>query len=82
MKKQTARTFLVALVVLASLFSYVYLNTVTLSTPENTENQYQLMEGEEEETKEGITSNMNLRLPEVAVIKKVIETGKRLVPGS
>ncbi|PHN06180.1 hypothetical protein [Flavilitoribacter nigricans] len=81
MKKQTARTVLVALVVLASLVSYIYLNTVELNTSSEKATQYQLMENEEQLDEETVT-NTKLYLPEVALIKKVIETGKSLIPGS
>lgn len=81
MKKQTARTVLVALVVLASLVSYIYLNTVAVNTPKDTSTEYQLMENEEEALEDGVT-NTKLLLPEVALIKKVIETGKSLIPGN
>ena len=80
MKNQKARTVLVALVVLASLMSYIYLNTVDLNTTSN-DTQYQLMENEEE-TREEPVSNTKLLLPEVALIKKVLETGKSLIPGN
>lgn len=80
MKKQSTRTVLVVLVVLASLVSYIYLNTVELTAAEETPTEYQLME-EEEETQAARTQT-TLRLPDVALIKKVIETGKSLMPGS
>lgn len=81
MKKQTARTVLVALVVLASLVSYIYLNTVELDTTTQDATQYQLMESEEELEEDAVTSTRML-LPEVALIKKVLETGRSLIPGS
>lgn len=81
MKKQTARTVLVALVVLASLVSYIYLNTVELNTTTQDATQYQLMESEEELEEDAVTSTRML-LPEVALIKKVLETGRSLIPGS
>lgn len=81
MKKQTARTVLVALVVLASLVSYIYLNTVELDTTTQDATQYQLMENEDDIDKEAVT-NTRMLLPEVALIKKVLETGKSLIPGS
>jgi hypothetical protein len=81
MKKQTFRNVLVALVVLASLVSYIYLNTVELNPTHQDTTQYQLMENEEELEEEAIT-NTKLLLPEVALIKKVLETGKSLIPGS
>jgi hypothetical protein len=81
MKKQTARTVLVALVVLASLVSYIYLNTVELTPTTQESTQYELMENEEKIDEEA-TGNTKLLLPEVALIKKVIETGKSLIPGS
>ena len=80
MKKQTTRTVLIALVVLASLVSYIYLNTVEVKTV-NTSDQYQLIESDEE-LQEEAAANTRLLLPDVEVIKKVIETGKSLIPGS
>lgn len=80
MKKLNARTVLVALVVLTSLMSYIFLNTVELDT--TTSNAaYQLVESEEEAEEEAV-SNTRLLLPEVALIKKALETGKSLIPGN
>lgn len=81
MKKQTARTVLVALVVLTSLVSYIYLNTVELNANQDTSTQFELMENEEEAQEETLTTT-KLLLPEMAVIKKILETGKSLIPGS
>lgn len=81
MKKQIVRNILVALVVLASMVSYIYLNTVELHPTNQDASQYQLMENEEELEEETLT-NTKLLLPEVALIKKVLETGKSLIPGS
>jgi hypothetical protein len=79
MKRQFARTVLVGLIVLASIVSYVYLNTVDLTVSDDA--QYQLIENEEEREEESV-DNTKLLLPDVTLIKKVIETGRSLVPGS
>lgn len=81
MKRQFARTVIVALVVLASMMSYVYLNTVDPTGGEDSSTQFQLMENEDESEDEAVEST-KLLLPDVNLIKKVIETGRSLVPGS
>lgn len=79
--KKNARTVLVALVVLASLVSYIYLNTVEVNTTKTDSTEYHLIDGEKELNEETTTST-KLLLPDVALIKKVLETGKSLIPGS
>lgn len=81
MKKQFARTVIIALVVLASMVSYVYLNTVDLNVTDDSSSQFQLMENEEASEEES-ADNTKLLLPDVTLIKKVIETGRSLVPGT
>ncbi|MCB0631246.1 MAG: hypothetical protein KDD15_15970 [Lewinella sp.] len=81
MKKQFVHTVIVALVVLASIVSYVYLNTVDPTAGDETSTQFQLMENEEQPEEEAV-ENAKLLLPDVTLIKKVIETGRSLVPGS
>lgn len=83
MKKLTTRTLLVALMVAASLGSYVYLNTVTpsVATPSSDETidvqSNELKEEIQEQAKE-----VEVSLPDVMLLQKVIKIGKRFLPAS
>lgn len=83
MKKLTTRTLLVALMVAASLGSYVYLNTLTpsVTTPSSDETidvqSNELKEEIQEQAKE-----VEVSLPDVMLLQKVIEIGKRFLPAS
>ena len=75
MKKSSTRITLLAMLVFASLCSYVFLNTVSAkaisSNPDATE-----------ETIEMETDQQQLIMPDVELLKKVVESGKRLLPAS
>ncbi|MEN0006135.1 MAG: hypothetical protein AAF798_18435 [Bacteroidota bacterium] len=78
MKKLSTRTVLIILLVVASLSSYVFLSTRATSytaTP-NTELT------EEQAIQEEVDSEQEIILPDVQLLKKAIEAGKRLVPTS
>lgn len=74
MKKLNTRSTLFILLVVASLASYIFLNTVTIEYTE--EAQTNELELEEEEVQQ------NIILPDVQLLKKMIDTGKRFLPAS
>ena len=77
MKKSSTRTVLFCLLIAASFGSYIYLNS--LSSPVLPFEQA----AEVEEYDEGLESNdADIVLPDIHLIKKVVETGKRLIPAS
>lgn len=77
MKKSTARTTIIALIAAASLGSYVYLNTVEPCCDEEDPSGITLeLQSELEEQAKSI------KLPDVMLIEKVIEIGKRFIPAS
>ncbi|MFN7115909.1 MAG: hypothetical protein ACK4TA_03870 [Saprospiraceae bacterium] len=77
MRKVTTRTVVVMLLATMSLSSYVFLNTVTpkSSTPANDK-----VESEANELK--ALENVDIMLPDVMLLKKIYEVGKRIVPAS
>jgi hypothetical protein len=76
MKRSKTRMILLVVVVAASLASYIYLNNT-----EATQAQGDNLEQTEidENFKQG---DSKMVLPDVEMIKKVLETGKRLIPAS
>ena len=77
MKKSSTRTVLFCLLIAASIGSYIYLNS--LSSPMASFEQTTDLE----EFEEDIESNdAEIILPDIHLIKKVVETGKRLLPAS
>ena len=77
MKKSSTRTVLFSLLISASIGSYIYLNS--LSSPMVSFEQTTDLE----EFEEDIESNdAEIILPDIHLVKKVIETGKRLIPAS
>ncbi len=77
MKKINTRTVLVALLMVASLCSYIYLNTVEFSTESAS-----AVQTEEEESEMFSDTPQEMVLPDVQLLRKVIESGKRLLPTS
>lgn len=78
MRKLTARTVVVFLLATMSLGSYIYLNTVTPnSDPLPSDNK---LEAEVKELES--LENVDAGLPDILLLKKVIEIGKRIVPAS
>lgn len=74
MKKLNTRSTLFLLLIVASLVSYIYLNTITVETIEETHtNELELEEAEEQQ---------NIILPDVQLLKKVVDTGRRFLPAS
>lgn len=74
----TTRTVLLLFLAVMSLGSYIFLNTVTphSSTPD-------LDESSNTEVNElKALDNVDVALPDVLLLKKVIEVGKRILPAS
>ena len=81
MRKFSTRSVLFALLVVTSICSYIYLNTVNVDSgntaPSGTTEIENSKELDEMENQKG-----ELVLPDIQVIKKILETGKRLIPAS
>ncbi len=75
MKKSSTRTVLFCLLVAASMSSYIFLSSV--SSP-NAASSHQAKEENYEEK----SGDAHIILPDVQLIKKVVEAGKRLIPAS
>lgn len=75
MKKSITRTVLFSLLMGASIGSYIYLNSLSPVPFEQpvTEKEY------EEDAESG---DAEVILPDIHLIKKVVETGRRLIPAS
>lgn len=78
MKKLTTRAVVVLLLVTTSAGSYIFLNTVTphssnAASEEKTEAEMHELKALE---------NVDAVLPDVMLLKKVIEVGKRILPAS
>ena len=72
MKPSKFRSVLIGLLILASICSYTYVNTVAIQ-PVN------------EDMEEMIDENaqyQELTLPEVQIVKKLLRTGKKLIPST
>ena len=78
MKKVNARTVFVALLIVASFCSYIYLNTVEVEAPSPAAST----EIEIEELDEVDGTPKEVVLPDVQLLQKIIESGKRLLPTS
>ncbi len=73
MKNSRLRSFLFGLLVVASIGSYLYINSVSVIEPKAKCNMNTLLEDEEA---------TNAELPDVKIFKKIIETGRKLVPAT
>ena len=73
MNKKNIQRVLLSLLSVISLVSFIYLNTVTIEpkTTDNTEVIPHLYEEEEEQAE--------VSLPDLEVVKKIIEKGKRIM---
>ncbi len=78
MESSKIRSFLIGLLILASIFSYIYVNTATIqfgqNEPTEQTNFFDNTELEKPET--------NMILPEVEIVKKVLENSVKLLPAS
>ena len=77
MKKNSLRNLIVALLVFTSFGSFIYLNTVQIEkSPKNPEMKAELQEEQEEE------EEIEMILPDVQMVKKVLEKSKAILPSS
>ncbi len=78
MEKSKTKIIIMVVVMMASLASYVFLNhaQATQATSQHLE-QY-----DENMDEEGNPADSKLLLPDVQMVKKVLETGRRLLPVS
>jgi hypothetical protein len=76
MRKLTVRTFFVALIVAASIGSYLYLHTLPGG-------QTGFSVGEPDQTisyEDGSVEESEIILPDVTLLKRVFEVGRRFLP--
>lgn len=77
MKKSATRTVLFCLLIAASLSSYIYLSVLSAHPGANAP------AAELEKYEEDMEPNeAEIILPDIHLIKKVVDTGKRLIPAS
>ncbi|HMN88623.1 MAG TPA: hypothetical protein PKD70_00805 [Saprospiraceae bacterium] len=81
MKKSNARYLVVVLIAVSSLGSYVYLNTVAPSTTLSTSKPTR-MEAPQKEHREELKNAPDVSLPDLMLLEKVINIGKRFLPAS
>ena len=75
MKNNKLRTLLFCLIMAASIGSYLYINTIQLSnTHVKCEAKQELTDVENNES--------NSELPDIKILKKIIEKGKKLIPAT
>lgn len=81
MKKSTARTLVIALVAVASLSSYVYLNTVAsvITVPATGKSLELPVKDMKEKSPE---ERSEVSLPDILLLEKMIKIGKRFLPAS
>lgn len=80
MKKVNTRSILLTTLILASALSYIYLNTVTIP---DTSKVVESKEAVQEDVKTEVDGEQKeLILPDVQLLKKVVQTGKRFLPAS
>ncbi len=76
MKKNSLQKIIFALLIVTSLASYIYLNTVEVDLPSNsTEIKAELEEEEKLDDQE-------MLLPDVKFIKHILEKSKKIIPSS
>lgn len=82
MKKVSARSISVVALISASLLSYTYLTIV--SPGENSESFAVPVPGEEiiKEVEQENVEETDIILPDITLLKHVVELGKHLLPGS
>lgn len=78
-KVLTTRTVVVLLLATMSLGSYVFLNTVSPNSA--APSLEEKIEAEAKELK-ALENNVDAVLPDVLLLKKVVEIGKRILPAS
>lgn len=80
MKNLSTRTVLFCLLVAASLGSYIFLNFA--SVQDGSENIFSAESRVEQYEEDLEGSESHIVLPDVQLIKRIVETGKRLIPAS
>ena len=78
MKKMTTRTVIAVMLIVASLCSYIYLNTMEVATPMGATTE-QL---DEQELNDMDGTPKEVALPDVEILERILESGKRLLPTS
>lgn len=78
MEKSNTRSVAVVLLIFASIASYVYLNTLGA----NQEQQFLLQQEVEMEEEVEHPEQKDVILPDVQLLKKALETGKRILPSA
>lgn len=74
MKKLNTRSTLFLLLIVASLVSYIYLNTITIDhKADNSPDEIELEEAD---------AQQHIILPDVQLLKKAVDAGRRLLPAS
>ncbi|MCP3927630.1 MAG: hypothetical protein GY705_00835 [Bacteroidetes bacterium] len=81
MKKMSTRFFIVLFIIIASICSYIYLNTVSVDKLESSVGK-QPMLVEEKDNSDSEEQKNQICLPDVRMVKKVVEAGKRFLPAS
>ena len=76
MKKRSLRTYFLFLLVAFSFASYIYINTISVEDLSRPQCSKQLILSPEEESDGGA------ELPEVQIVKELIEKGRRLLPAT
>ena len=77
MKKRSLRTYLSVLLVAFSFASYIYINTVSVEELTKPQCNKQLMATPDDDQDDNATE-----LPEVQLVKELIEKGRRLLPAT
>ncbi len=75
MKKLNIRPLLFSFLIIFSLGSYVYVNNVTITKSHMKCNAAEITDDEDRENKE-------MMLPEVQLVKKILEKGREFLPAT
>ncbi len=81
MKKLSTRFFLILFIIIASFCSYIYLNTVSVDKLESSVGKQPMLVEEKDNSGPDEKKNQ-ISLPDVRLVKKVVEAGKRFLPAS
>lgn len=75
MKPSKFRSYFIGLLILASIFSYTYVNTATILPMQQNEHTEEAVPFNAQEEQE-------LTMPEVQIVKKIISAGRKLIPST
>ncbi len=83
MKKSTTRTLVVTMIAAASFGSFVFLNTVgsNVATP-SSDKTIEMQSNELEKELQKQVKEVDVSLPDIMLLEKVIKIGKRFLPAS